>query len=314
MNNNATSTITPNRRGIHLWCLKAHRVCAELQVQICASCGQPRVLLGCRRALTGVVVALICRRDIAAIACARANDHYMKCLSARYTGPHVFASKASKQSCKVIQPSNAPSRSWLDPLVEAAALARLRVARLERKGRRELTGSVAAVAALRGEERPLEGEVLGETAAPLVWDGCEWALLLEALLRLRLDLRRSSPRSCTGYGLAARFFGLGGGTTPAWPDFSSFRKNFCAWLRTCHHRARHQHHMTCRPTDALTAEPTVLSRMIEASKRRSMNAVAKTHEIIVLRQKGRQLPGRCQSPSKPRTTVRNGREKPTMPA
>ena len=183
------------------------------------------------------------------------------------------------------------------------------MARLERKGRRELTGSVAAVAALRGEERPLEGEVLGETAAPLVWDGCEWALLLEALLRLRLDLRRSSPRSCTGYGLAARFFGLGGGTTPAWPDFSSFRKNFCAWLRTCHHHARHQHHMTCRPTDALTAEPTVLSRMIEASKRRSMNAVAKTHEIIVLRQKGRQLPGRCQSPSKPRTTVRNGREK-----
>lgn len=57
-------------------------------------------------------------------------------------------------------------------------------------------------------------------------------------MRLRLDLRRSSPRSCTGYGLAARFFGRGGGTTAAWPDFSSFRKNFWAWLLTCHHHAR----------------------------------------------------------------------------
>ena len=39
--------------------------------------------------------------------------------------------------------------------------------------------------------------------------------------------------TCTGYGLAARFLGRGGGTTFALPDFSSFRKYFCAWLRTC---------------------------------------------------------------------------------
>ena len=111
--------------------------------------------------------------------------------------------------------------------------------RLARIGRqRLLVASVAAVAALRGEERPLEGELLGEGGPPFVWDGCEWALVLEVLVRLRLDLRRSSPRSCTGYGLAARFFGRGGGTTAAWPDFSSFRKNFWAWLLTCHHHAR----------------------------------------------------------------------------
>ena len=38
---------------------------------------------------------------------------------------------------------------------------------------------------------------------------------------------------CTGYGFAARFFGLGGGTTSALPAFSSLRKNFWAWLLTC---------------------------------------------------------------------------------
>ncbi len=70
------------------------------------------------------------------------------------------------------------------------------------------------MAALRGDDRPLEGELPG-VRHPLLWDGCECALLLELLVRLRLDLRRSSLRSCTGYGLAARFFGRGGGTTSA---------------------------------------------------------------------------------------------------
>lgn len=91
------------------------------------------------------------------------------------------------------------------------------------------------MAVLRGDERPWTvGELLGVIAAPLVWEGWEFALLWELLVRLlRLLLRRSSLRSCTGYGFAARFFGRGGGTTSAWPDFSSFRKNFCAWLLTC---------------------------------------------------------------------------------
>jgi hypothetical protein len=43
------------------------------------------------------------------------------------------------------------------------------VVRLARIGRqRLLVASVAAVAALRGEERPLEGELLGEGGPPFV--------------------------------------------------------------------------------------------------------------------------------------------------
>jgi hypothetical protein len=61
----------------------------------------------------------------------------------------------------------APSKSWLEPF--DAAWARLRVVRLARIGRqRLLVASVAAVAALRGEERPLEGELLGEGGPPFV--------------------------------------------------------------------------------------------------------------------------------------------------
>ena len=47
----------------------------------------------------------------------------------------------------------------------------------------------------------------------------------EELQYQRLERVRTD---CTGYGLAARFLGLGGGTTSAFPAFSSLRKNFWA--------------------------------------------------------------------------------------
>ena len=43
---------------------------------------------------------------------------------------------------------------------------------------------------------------------------------------------RRLPLPSVGYGRAARFFGRGGGTASWLPAFSSFRKYFCAWLRT----------------------------------------------------------------------------------
>lgn len=68
--------------------------------------------------------------------------------------------------------------------------------RLERIGLLLVSSEVTAVALLRADERPPRPE----TGVPLGLEreGTDWPLLLELEGRLRLDLRRSSLRSCTG--------------------------------------------------------------------------------------------------------------------
>ena len=56
-----------------------------------------------------------------------------------------------------------------------------------------------------------------------------------------------------GYGRAGRFFGRGGGMSSCCPSFSSFRKNFCAWLRIC-------------ATDMATVAGLLLPRLLSAVK------------------------------------------------
>ena len=86
------------------------------------------------------------------------------------------------------------------------------------------------VACTRGDRPPLDaGESVHSLSSPpepepsaLQWPG-----------RLpRSPRARRLPVPSVGYGRAARFFGRGGGTASWLPAFSSFRKYFCAWLRT----------------------------------------------------------------------------------
>ena len=55
----------------------------------------------------------------------------------------------------------------------------------------------------------------------------EVSCLLPALVLAALEGPCAEPER------AERFLGLAGGTSSPLPSFSSFRKCFCAWLRTC---------------------------------------------------------------------------------